>query len=1652
MELSAEDVDFQHTNLGAKTSFLLDKLVAKENLNTLILNLYPGNKGYSLAFKGDVEVIDVANHMMDCNPQTRKALAAPKEKIQETIRWPYEEEDLLECIDNETLPLVLVDLFQTKCPNLFYSGCVIVEVRDYRQSFPIYTCDTYHVLLRPTNQTLIADVNSLTSVGQWTHEEKLALESQLVLATAEPLCLDPNPAIGIHVINSQHQRRMFNTKDIRRKTKKFTQVSINRKRKTDQFTHHYGLDLYDYMSRFRQRSRHMKVTPSTTTSANALSSSSFTNSMAFRLHQQQKKTADGMSSAVQQPPVPSPYLGFPPLTPPTEVNVHKFARAYERPKETKDCMPQLIEQYILETDHMETNQRGRVYYIKLSIFQRPANNEYLGELYVDKDYREDVRNGEACQFTLGTRANANKYIQQFSEIITEEGRLRVKITHLVPGQPPRVTCTAGVQLSPDTPSGQERLHGSPARKKMKKSKKVLKNESPERKQRTDTGNKNSNFHIFDKLRELYMELSAEDVDFQHTNLGAKTSFLLDKLVAKENLNTLILNLYPGNKGYSLAFKGDVEVIDVANHMMDCNPQTRKALAAPKERFRKQYGGLMRRRISSSVSTMRHCPSCLSTSFKPSVLISSTLDVRDYRQSFPIYTCDTYHVLLRPTNQTLIADVNSLTSVGQWTHEEKLALESQLVLATAEPLCLDPNPAIGIHVINSQHQRRMFNTKDIRRKTKKFTQVSINRKRKTDQFTHHYGLDLYDYMSRFRQRSRHMKVTPSTTTSANALSSSSFTNSMAFRLHQQQKKTADGMSSAVQQPPVPSPYLGFPPLTPPTEVNVHKFARAYERPKETKDCMPQLIEQYILETDHMETNQRGRVYYIKLSIFQRPANNEYLGELYVDKDYREDVRNGEACQFTLGTRANANKYIQQFSEIITEEGRLRVKITHLVPGQPPRVTCTAGVQETPINHRQPQQQQQQQQLQQLQQQQQPQQTITQFPPATYANDGGSGNATEQPAPVPQQLPAAPVMTPQQVTQQQLPTAAPSGSIMVFQQPGGVSNFLPIRQNILPSEMGVSLQGRTHQVVPIAAKPTLANPTINAIVTNLISSSEASQGTVAGELYGQSPSKSSNNSTIINLLNSAPAAMNISNVNSFLSPPAYKELTGAPDGAEKHKQPGTKVAPVKVEKDINSLHQQHIKLQAHPIPSTLVSQLVSPPLTVTTSELDLKRTPTAVAIAGGATLKRPAQQQLLIASNSCNKISLKPQPNHGPQKISKLSFPVTELTGLLTTPATPQEIPATVAFAQPKQFVTGDIQLTARNLHQSLQSPPTASPLVSSPSTLPQQTTTTLNLQGISLSSLQNAMATIPGTFQNVQIQIPGLAQSLSLPIGGAGTTFATSTSQATGLLVNTVHSGTLSSIPGSGTQTVVLTNSATDSGASMLSLPVAHVVTTGLKGINHPNLRSNLAATASTSGQTVTNAAAPSIQLFSTLMQSGVPLSLAPAGTATVKQKPIIISEQQATVAQQKQQVLNSVKKIATTSNALHANAIQQASINAGQLVLPAQNLQLKFHKQPTVAAFDAGGGNQQQMVVSPATQRHPNTEEQAARKPTPQKINPKLQQSAKTKKNTNPNHDRNAGVMPLDVGDTMRWKRGCLSWWMRRESQQKPNHNRTTRNEMSMYV
>lgn len=89
------------------------------------------------------------------------------ETLLETTRWPYEEEDLLSYIDNEELPIVLLDLLEAEYSSLFYSGCIIAQIRDYRQAYPSFVCDTHHVLLKPTTQVgrvLIFVVTTLCDV------------------------------------------------------------------------------------------------------------------------------------------------------------------------------------------------------------------------------------------------------------------------------------------------------------------------------------------------------------------------------------------------------------------------------------------------------------------------------------------------------------------------------------------------------------------------------------------------------------------------------------------------------------------------------------------------------------------------------------------------------------------------------------------------------------------------------------------------------------------------------------------------------------------------------------------------------------------------------------------------------------------------------------------------------------------------------------------------------------------------------------------------------------------------------------------------------------------------------------------------------------------------------------------------------------------------------------------------------------------------------------------------------------------------------------------------------------------------------------------------------------------------------------------------
>uniref|UniRef100_A0A8C6FHW1 Spt20-like SEP domain-containing protein n=1 Tax=Moschus moschiferus TaxID=68415 RepID=A0A8C6FHW1_MOSMO len=185
---------------------LLEKLLRRESLPCLVINLYPGKQGYSLMLKGE------------------------NGSFSESIRLPYEERELLEYLDAEELPPVLLNFLEKSEVNVFHQGCVIAEIRDYRQSSarepPRY--QSRHILLRPTMQTLVCDVEAIASNHQnWTQEDKLLLESQLILATAEPLCLDPSVSVACTENRLLYNKQKLNTLAMKRSLKRFSVPTLN---------------------------------------------------------------------------------------------------------------------------------------------------------------------------------------------------------------------------------------------------------------------------------------------------------------------------------------------------------------------------------------------------------------------------------------------------------------------------------------------------------------------------------------------------------------------------------------------------------------------------------------------------------------------------------------------------------------------------------------------------------------------------------------------------------------------------------------------------------------------------------------------------------------------------------------------------------------------------------------------------------------------------------------------------------------------------------------------------------------------------------------------------------------------------------------------------------------------------------------------------------------------------------------------------------------------------------------------------------------------------------------------------------------------------------------------------------------------------------
>ncbi|KYO26444.1 transcription factor SPT20 homolog isoform X11 [Alligator mississippiensis] len=354
---------------------LLEKLVMQETLSCLVVNLYPGNEGYSLMLRGK------------------------NGSDSETIRLPYEEGELLEYLDAEELPPILVDLLEKSQVNIFHCGCVIAEIRDYRQSGNMKspTYQSKHILLRPTMQTLICDVHSITSDNhKWTQEDKLLLESQLILATAEPLCLDPSIAVTCTANRLLYNKQKMNTRPMKRCFKRYSRSSLNRQQDVAHCPTPPQLRILDYLPKRKERKG------------------------AQQYDLKISKAGNCVDMWKQNPCC---------LTAPSEVDVEKYAKV-EKSIKPDDSQPTVWPAHEIKDDYVfECEVGNQLQKTKLTIFQSLGNPLYYGKIQTLKGDEENESLVTPSQFLIGSKTDAERVVNQYQELVQNEAKCPVKMFH-----------------------------------------------------------------------------------------------------------------------------------------------------------------------------------------------------------------------------------------------------------------------------------------------------------------------------------------------------------------------------------------------------------------------------------------------------------------------------------------------------------------------------------------------------------------------------------------------------------------------------------------------------------------------------------------------------------------------------------------------------------------------------------------------------------------------------------------------------------------------------------------------------------------------------------------------------------------------------------------------------------------------------------------------------------------------------------------------------------------------------------------------------------------------------------------------------------------------------------------------------------------------
>ncbi|XP_031229693.1 transcription factor SPT20 homolog isoform X4 [Mastomys coucha] len=390
---------------------LLEKLVMQETLSCLVVNLYPGNEGYSLMLRGK------------------------NGSDSETIRLPYEEGELLEYLDAEELPPILVDLLEKSQVNIFHCGCVIAEIRDYRQSSNMKSpgYQSRHILLRPTMQTLVCDVHSITSDNhKWTQEDKLLLESQLILATAEPLCLDPSVAVACTANRLLYNRQKMNTRPMKRCLKRYSRSSLNRQQDLSHCPPPPQLRLLDFLQKRKERK-------------------------AGQHYDLKISKAGNCVDMWKRSPCN--------LAVPSEVDVEKYAKV-EKSIKSDDSQPTMWPAHDVKDDYVFECEGGNQYQkTKLTILQSLGDPLYYGKI---QPWKADEENDSQMSpshssaddhsnwFIIGSKTDAERVVNQYQELVQNEAKCPVKMSHSSSGS---ASLNPGEEAEAETSSIQSSVLG-----------------------------------------------------------------------------------------------------------------------------------------------------------------------------------------------------------------------------------------------------------------------------------------------------------------------------------------------------------------------------------------------------------------------------------------------------------------------------------------------------------------------------------------------------------------------------------------------------------------------------------------------------------------------------------------------------------------------------------------------------------------------------------------------------------------------------------------------------------------------------------------------------------------------------------------------------------------------------------------------------------------------------------------------------------------------------------------------------------------------------------------------------------------------------------------------------------------------------------------